>query len=82
MGASLAVDAVVDNFLIQEMNDQWLREFHLYVDHDWKVQNGYINVSDRPGLGVDVKESDLEGLPYIPMAYRQYYHEDGSWKGW
>ena len=33
------------------------------------------------GLGISVKESDLDGLPYEPLPYRQYRHADGSWKG-
>ena len=36
----------------------------------------------EPGLGVSVKESDLDDLPYEPLPYRQYRHTDGSWKGW
>ena len=81
-GALLNAAAAVENFLIQEANDTWYNSFSGYVDHDWTIKEGYINVTDRPGLGVDVKEADIEKLPYEPMAYRQYRHQDGSWKGW
>jgi len=80
--ALLNAAAAVENFLIQETQDSWFKIFNRYVDHDWKIKDGYVNVTDRPGLGVDVKESDVEKLPYEPMAYRQYRHQDGSWKGW
>ena len=80
--ATLHADAVMSNFLIQEMNHSWFERFHRYAEHDWVVEDGYVNVSDAPGLGIEVKESDIAKLPYEPLAYRQYRHADGSWKGW
>ena len=80
--ATLHADAAMSNFLIQEVTDVWFQRYHEYADHDWVLRDGYMNVSDRPGLGVEIKEQDIAKLPYEPMAYRQYRHEDGSWKGW
>ncbi len=80
--ATLHADAATDNFLIQEYTHCFFEQFDRYVEHDWVVKDGYVNISDAPGLGVEVKESDIAGLPYEPVAYRQYRHEDGSWKGW
>ena len=80
--ATLHADAAMTNFLIQETNQSWLSIFHRYAEHDWVVKDGYVNVSDAPGLGVEVKESDIAKLPYEPLPYRQYRHVDGSWKGW
>jgi len=82
LAATLCVDAAVPNFLIQEMNQAWFARFGDFVEHDWEIRDGYISVSDGPGLGVEVKESDLAAMPYEPLPYRQYRHEDGSWKGW
>jgi len=82
LAATLTADAVTPNFLIQEMGDAWFRRFGDYVEHDWSIADGYINVSDAAGLGVTVKEQDIAGLPYVPMPYRQYRYADGSWKGW
>ena len=78
--ATLAADSVMNNFLIQEIYG--LEEFHRYAEHDWSIEDGYINVSDRPGLGVAIKEQDIAKLPYQPYPFRQYRHADGSWKGW
>jgi L-alanine-DL-glutamate epimerase-like enolase superfamily enzyme len=78
--ATLHVDAVIPNFLIQETN--YFDQFSLCVEHDWKIKDGYIGVSDAPGLGVQVKEQDLHKLEYKPLEFRQYRHTDGSWKGW
>jgi galactonate dehydratase len=80
--ATLQADALIPNFLIQETNHFLLSIYDRYVEHDWQVANGHIALSDAPGLGVEVKEVDIAQLPYEPMAYRQYRHEDGSWKGW
>ena len=81
--ALLNTDAVINNFLIQEVSGQWLARFDEFVEHDFQLDNGFINLVDRPGLGMDVKETDVAKLPYDRrMKYRQYRHADGSWKGW
>ena len=80
--STLHTDSAMNNFLIQETNQAWLEQFHRYVEHDWTVKDGYVNVSDAPGLGVEVKEDDIAKMTYEPMPYRQYRYEDGSWKGW
>ena len=77
----LHVDAVISNFLVQEV---WNIERHSqYVDHDFKFDRGYVALNDRPGLGIDVNEKHIAKLPYkSSMAYREYRNADGSWKGW
>ena len=78
--ALLQADAAIGNFLIQEV---WnMERFSKYVDHDFRFQDGYIELNDRHGLGIDVDENHLAKLPYKRMKYRQYRHADGSWKGW
>ena len=81
-GATLAVDTAINNFLIQESYHSIFEQFDKYAEHDWVIKDGYVNVSDRPGLGVEIKEADIAKSEYKPMDYRQYRHEDGSWKGW
>jgi len=78
--ATLHADVAMNNFLIQETHG--FERFHHCVEHDWIIKDGYVNVSERPGLGVEVKEQDIAKLPYEPLPYRQYRHADGSWKGW
>ncbi len=54
-----------------------------YVEHDLSLVDGHVRLSDRPGLGIRVKEADIAKLRYdAEMSYRQYRHADGSWKGW
>jgi len=78
--ASLHADAATPNFLIQESHQ--LALFDRYMEHDLEVKDGYINTPVGPGLGIEVKESDIASLSHVPMEYRQYRHQDGSWKGW
>ncbi len=80
--ATVAADAAMSNLLIQEVSGMYFKNFHHYAEHDWTITDGYMNVTDRPGLGIEVKEQDIAKLPYEPMPYRQYRHIDGSWKGW
>jgi galactonate dehydratase len=81
--ALLQADAVLRNFLIQEVSGSWFRRFDEFIDHDFRLRDGFVNLPDRPGLGIEVKEEDIAKLPYDKrMTYRQYRHADGSWKGW
>ncbi len=78
--ATLHADAVMSNFLIQETHG--LERFHRCVEHDWLIKDGYVNIPQKPGLGIEIKEQDIATFPYEPLPYRQYRHADGSWKGW
>ena len=81
--ALLQADAVINNFLIQEVSGTWFRRFSEFIDHDFRLKDGHVELPDRPGLGIDVKEEHIAKLPYDKrMSYRQYRHADGSWKGW
>jgi len=78
--ASLHAGAATPNFLIQESPS--LAGFDRFLEHDLVIRDGCISIPGGPGLGVEVKEADIARMPYEPMPYRQYRHEDGSWKGW
>ena len=81
LAALFQADAVISNFLVQEA---WgLERMDRYVEHDLSLVDGHVRLSDRPGLGIRVKETDIAKLRYdAAMSYRQYRHADGSWKGW
>lgn len=80
--AAFHASAAIPNFLILEMVPSYFTRFDQYAEHEWQIADGYLNVSDRPGLGLEVKEADIAKLPLEAMDFRQYRHEDGSWKGW
>ena len=75
--------AATPNFLIQEgstrSHSPWFDDL---VEHDWVLDEGYIELNDRPGLGIEVNEEAVAKRSYDPMGFRQYRHFDGSWAGW
>ncbi len=63
--ASAHVCAAIPNFFRCEfmLNDvSWRDEV---IDHPLEVENGYLNLSDRPGLGVDLVEEEMERRPGV-----------------
>jgi galactonate dehydratase len=63
--ACIQIDACTPNLLVQELFDEfnveWEREL---VDHPPHVVDGKIEISERPGLGVDLNWSEVEKHPY------------------
>ena len=50
---------------------------------DFRLDDGHIELVDRPGPGMDVKEQDVPKLPDDRRMHdRRYRHADGSWQGW
>jgi len=56
--AALQLDACIANFIIQELYPYRTPEHFQIVDHapEWDVQDGYLPIPDRPGLGVALVE--------------------------
>ena len=63
--AALQLDACIPNFLIQELYPYRIPEHFALVDHapELDVRNGYVPISDRPGLGVELVEDRVR--PYL-----------------
>ncbi|MBM4026898.1 MAG: mandelate racemase/muconate lactonizing enzyme family protein [Planctomycetes bacterium] len=81
--ALMHADAAIENLLIQEANRAWFRRFAEWADHDWVLKDGFIELNDRPGLGLEIREEAVAAERYdSAMAFRQYRYADGSWKGW
>jgi galactonate dehydratase len=80
--ASMHVDAVVPNFLVQEQIDQSLGGGLL--TEEWQVVDGHIELPTQPGLGFEIDERALQE----ECAYREelggeyYYESDGSVADW
>jgi galactonate dehydratase len=58
LAASLQVDAVVPNFLIQEQVDASLGNGLL--KQNWVVKDGFIDLPRKPGLGFEINEKEAE----------------------
>jgi galactonate dehydratase len=60
-----ALGACTPNFYVQESFDEfnadWTRDL---VDHPLVVRDGFVDVSDRPGLGIDLDWERLAAHPY------------------
>ncbi len=66
--ASLTVDAVIPNFLIQEMLAPWDVPWrHQVVRGGAQVIDGYIEVSTAPGLGLELDHDVLREHPFLPV---------------
>jgi len=79
LAACLQLDACTPNFLIQEhvtLGDGYLR-------HPYRAQGGYLPVSDKPGLGIELDEAALaekadDGSWHNPALYA----DDGAVTDW
>jgi galactonate dehydratase len=81
--ASLHVDAVVPNFLIQEQIDDGLGAGLL--TETWQVKDGHIELPTKPGLGfeIDTKEAEQTLDTYPEELGGEYYYDtDGSVADW
>ncbi len=46
------------------------------------VEDGYVAVPDRPGLGIDINEREAAKYPFKPEAMQRYFHPDGTVADW
>lgn len=46
------------------------------------VENGFVAIPDRPGLGIDINEVEAAKYPFKPEAMQRYFHPDGSVADW
>ncbi len=77
--ASLHVDATTPACTIQEYNprsEPWIQD--LFFGGAVKVKNGYADLPDRPGLGVDLDEKVAAKHPYKPVNRPKYVFGDGG----
>ena len=60
--AALQLDACISNFFIQELYPYRIPEHFQIVDHapELDVKNGFIPISDRPGLGIELVEERVK----------------------
>jgi galactonate dehydratase len=59
--AALQIDACIPNLLIQELYPYRSAQHFEIVDEapEWQVQNSYLPISDRPGLGVELVDEHI-----------------------
>jgi len=79
LAATINVSVCIPNFIITEYFLNFKpRGDQISVD-PIKVENGYIKITDKPGLGFELDEEAIAKYPYhefTKRAIRQYYEED------
>ena len=73
---STQLGACIPNFMVletfEEFNEPWTRQL---VDHPLEVIDGFVEVSDRPGLGIDLDWERLDAHPYEPQHWLPLFGE-------
>jgi len=68
--ACVQLNASIPNFFIHEIfdefNEPWEKEI---VINPVEVKDGYIEIPDRPGLGIDLNIEEIARHPYSPENY-------------
>jgi galactonate dehydratase len=80
--ACLNVDAAVPNFLIQEsVGPDWLTGV---AQSAWTIRNGFAELSNAPGLGIEVDEKEAAKLTTYTeeLGGEWFYESDGSVADW
>ena len=70
------IHATLPNFLIQECFDDFLVPWaHEIVHGVPRVRDGYIEVPDAPGIGVELDEEEIAKYPYGPEYSIRLFEE-------
>jgi galactonate dehydratase len=80
--AAIHFGIATPNFLIQEAirsDVPWRNEV---VRHPVEVVNGRAGLPERPGLGIEVDETEAAKHPFSPEILMQPYHRDGAVADW
>ena len=70
LAATIQVSAAIPNFLITEYFVNLEDLGNDIAKNPFEVQNGYIQIPDTPGLGIDLDEERLAAYPYKPFPAR------------
>ena len=70
--ATLQLAACTPNYAIHEImatDVPWRKEI---VDESLSFKDGYLEIPDKPGLGIEIREEKLANYPYQPVNLRHY----------
>jgi mannonate dehydratase len=76
--ANAHVSFSVPNFGIQECPSSWSATAQEVFSNAPKFDAGYVNIDDKPGLGVDVNEAAAKKYPYLRRLRPTIRRGDGS----
>jgi len=69
--------AAIPNYYVMEGNAHTDEQLAL-VDNPFKVRDGYREIPDRPGIGVEINEDSCEKTPFVGRQITGNFHDDGS----
>ena len=79
LAMSLHIDACVPNFFMQECNvnvdSRWVDEL---FDHVPVIEGGYLKLSERPGLGIELNEEAAAAYAFEPVDREVVRERDGG----
>jgi galactonate dehydratase len=87
LAACLQVDATIPNFLIQESAIPWRQggtpfRKEIVIESIEIIEDGYLTLPKKPGLGVELNLEILGKYPYRPDSQGIIFHEDNSLADW
>ena len=71
------LDAAIPNYFVQEANIKQGPALEL-VDEQPQVVDGYLQLPQRPGIGIEIDEAAAARLPFQPRPVNAALHADGS----
>lgn len=78
--ACLHIDASTPNVMIQEVFEDFATPFaEKIVDYPIEIEDGDVIIPDRPGLGIDLNETEMAKYPYDESYFLDMYGE-GGWE--
>jgi len=77
MLATFHLDMAVPNFMVQEYNYSPVPE---NMEYDLTFRDGYITLSDRPGLGVEIDETKRKS--FVMYEHPHWRRADGTVQDW
>jgi galactonate dehydratase len=79
--AFIQFDASIPNYVLHESNQIDEHPLNEIIDPPLVLERGYVIVSDRPGIGVEIDEGRLTRFPHQPRTIGGSLHADGSVAG-
>lgn len=77
-GAAFAhLAAAIPNYAFMESQKE-LGVVAQLVDEPFAEEDGYREVRNRPGIGVEINEKACEDIPFVPSTISGSFHADGS----
>ncbi len=70
------------NWLIQESITDDVPWRYEVIEPPLEVKDGYIEIPTRPGLGIDINETEAAKHPFQEEVMQRYFHPDGAVADW